>query len=127
MSTPSSTAWIGGTRASQRARWRAARRGGTAVTAVALTLLLGACSGPAPGVAADVAGERFVTLLLARLDPVNRTLLYTSAGHMPIYILDLLANRYGGSSALGKRVTRLVDTRRIWIVFMPRSNMVLVR
>jgi sigma-B regulation protein RsbU (phosphoserine phosphatase) len=38
--------------------------------------------------AADVGGEHFVTLLLARLDPDTRTLLYTGAGHLPGYILD---------------------------------------
>jgi hypothetical protein len=37
---------------------------------------------------------------------------------MPIYILDLLTNQYGRKSALGKRVTKLVDNRRTWIVFM---------
>jgi murein tripeptide amidase MpaA len=37
---------------------------------------------------------------------------------MAIYILDLLADRYGGSTALARKVTRLVDTRRTWIVFM---------
>jgi phosphoserine phosphatase RsbU/P len=38
--------------------------------------------------AADVGGEHFVTLLLARLDPDARTLFYTGAGHPPGYILD---------------------------------------
>jgi phosphoserine phosphatase RsbU/P len=38
--------------------------------------------------AADVGGDHFVTLLLARLDPDSRSLLYTGAGHMPGYILD---------------------------------------
>ena len=37
---------------------------------------------------------------------------------MPIYILDLLTSNYGKRSALGKRVTNLVDKRRTWIVFM---------
>jgi serine phosphatase RsbU (regulator of sigma subunit) len=37
--------------------------------------------------AADVGGHHFVTLLLARLDPRSRSLAYTSAGHMPGYIL----------------------------------------
>lgn len=40
------------------------------------------------------------------------------SAEMAIYILDLLSNQYGLSSPLGGRVTRLVDTRRIWIVFM---------
>ena len=40
------------------------------------------------------------------------------SAEMPIYILDLLADHYGKDSALGTRVTRLVDTRRTWIVFM---------
>jgi carboxypeptidase T len=40
------------------------------------------------------------------------------SGEMAIAALDLLASRYGGAGTLGKRVTRLVDTRRIWIVFM---------
>jgi serine phosphatase RsbU (regulator of sigma subunit) len=38
--------------------------------------------------AADVGGDHFVTLLLARLDPGARSLVYTSAGHMTGYILD---------------------------------------
>jgi serine phosphatase RsbU (regulator of sigma subunit) len=38
--------------------------------------------------AADVGGDHFVTLLLARLDPGSRSLVYTSAGHMTGYILD---------------------------------------
>ena len=37
---------------------------------------------------------------------------------MTIYILDLLASNYGGSSALARRVTAIVNTREIWIVFM---------
>jgi serine phosphatase RsbU (regulator of sigma subunit) len=37
---------------------------------------------------ADVGGDHFVTLLLARLDPGARSLVYTSAGHMTGYILD---------------------------------------
>ena len=39
-------------------------------------------------------------------------------GEMMIGILDLLANNYGRTTALGQRVTRVVNTRRIWIVFM---------
>ncbi|HJT31513.1 MAG TPA: SpoIIE family protein phosphatase [Pirellulales bacterium] len=37
--------------------------------------------------AADVADGRFVTVLLARLDPNERRLVYSSAGHQPAYIL----------------------------------------
>jgi hypothetical protein len=40
------------------------------------------------------------------------------SAEMAIAILDWLAGRYGGSTALAKRITKLVDTRRIWIVFM---------
>ena len=40
------------------------------------------------------------------------------SGEMPIYILDLLTNHYGRKTSLGKRVTKLVDRRRTWIVFM---------
>jgi carboxypeptidase T len=40
------------------------------------------------------------------------------SGEMPIYILDLLTSQYGRPSDLGKRVTRLVDKRRTWIIFM---------
>jgi serine phosphatase RsbU (regulator of sigma subunit) len=36
----------------------------------------------------DLATDHFVTLLLARLDPRTRSLVYTSAGHNPGYVLD---------------------------------------
>lgn len=39
-------------------------------------------------------------------------------GEMMIGILDLLADNYGKTTSLGQRVTRVVDTRRVWIVFM---------
>ena len=35
----------------------------------------------------DVGEERFVTMLLAKLDPEKRTLVYASAGHSPAFIL----------------------------------------
>jgi serine phosphatase RsbU (regulator of sigma subunit) len=38
--------------------------------------------------AADLDGGRFVTLLLARIDPKERTLMYASAGHVPGYLFD---------------------------------------
>jgi sigma-B regulation protein RsbU (phosphoserine phosphatase) len=37
---------------------------------------------------ADTEDERFVTLMLALLDPVRRTLVYASAGHNHGYVLD---------------------------------------
>ncbi len=37
--------------------------------------------------AEDVGSERFVTLLLAQIDPERRTLRYASAGHPPAYVL----------------------------------------
>jgi PAS domain S-box-containing protein len=37
---------------------------------------------------ADLSEGRFVTMLLARLDPRRRTLEYASAGHLPGYLLD---------------------------------------
>ena len=40
------------------------------------------------------------------------------SAEMPIYILDLLTRQYGKPTDLGKRVTKLVDKRRTWIVFM---------
>jgi len=40
------------------------------------------------------------------------------SGEMPIYILDLLSSQYGQSTDLGRRVTKLVDKRRTWIIFM---------
>lgn len=40
------------------------------------------------------------------------------SAEMPIYILDLLTNQYGRKTDLGRRVTRLVDGRRTWILFM---------
>ena len=36
----------------------------------------------------DIGDDHFVTLLLARLDPRTRSLVYTNAGHNPGYILD---------------------------------------
>jgi PAS domain S-box-containing protein len=36
----------------------------------------------------DIEGDRFITLLLARLDPVRRTFVYASAGHPTGYIFD---------------------------------------
>jgi PAS domain S-box-containing protein len=38
--------------------------------------------------AEDVGMERFVTLFLARLDPTSKSLVYTSAGHPPAYVLN---------------------------------------
>jgi PAS domain S-box-containing protein len=37
----------------------------------------------------DIEGDRFITLLLAKLDLRSRTLVYTSAGHATAYLLDL--------------------------------------
>jgi PAS domain S-box-containing protein len=39
-------------------------------------------------IANDIEGDRFITLLLARLDPVARTLTYASAGHSTGYVFD---------------------------------------
>jgi len=38
--------------------------------------------------ASDIDGDRFVTLLLVKLDPGNHTLVYASAGHETGYLLD---------------------------------------
>lgn len=38
--------------------------------------------------AEDVGTSRFITLFMARLDPVNRNFAYVSAGHPPGYLLD---------------------------------------
>jgi hypothetical protein len=35
---------------------------------------------------------------------------------MCLYMIDLLTDNYGKSTALGKRVTKLVNTREIWII-----------
>lgn len=40
------------------------------------------------------------------------------SGEMALYILRLLTNQYGKDTSLGRRVTRIVDTRRIWIIPM---------
>jgi sigma-B regulation protein RsbU (phosphoserine phosphatase) len=39
-------------------------------------------------IAHDIEGDRFITLLLARLDPAARTLTYASAGHSTGYVFD---------------------------------------
>jgi PAS domain S-box-containing protein len=39
-------------------------------------------------IAQDIEGDRFITLLLARLDPAARTLTYASAGHSTGYVFD---------------------------------------
>ena len=40
------------------------------------------------------------------------------SAELPIYILDLLANQYGRQTDLGQRITKLVNKRRTWVVFM---------
>jgi murein tripeptide amidase MpaA len=40
------------------------------------------------------------------------------SAEMPIYILDLLTNQYGKKTDIGRRVSKLVDKRRTWIIFM---------
>ena len=40
------------------------------------------------------------------------------SGEMPLYILRLLTGNYGKHTATGRRVTRIVDSRRIWIIPM---------
>ncbi|MFO7532283.1 MAG: M14 family metallopeptidase [Candidatus Limnocylindrales bacterium] len=40
------------------------------------------------------------------------------SAEMPLYILDLLTSKYGKTGRLGQRVTKLVNARRTWIVFM---------
>jgi phosphoserine phosphatase RsbU/P len=37
---------------------------------------------------ADLRGDQFVTLILARLDPQYNSLIYASAGHVPAYLLN---------------------------------------
>ena len=49
-------------------------------------------------------------------DGLHHAAEYMSA-EMTIYILDLLTSKYGGAGALGQRVTALVNTREVWIVF----------
>jgi sigma-B regulation protein RsbU (phosphoserine phosphatase) len=36
----------------------------------------------------DVDGDRFITMLLAKLDPRSRTLVYASAGHQTAFVID---------------------------------------
>jgi PAS domain S-box-containing protein len=50
----------------------------------------------------DLGSERYITLLLARLDPVRRTLTYTSAGHPPGHVL----RADGSVKAVLKRTSR---------------------
>jgi hypothetical protein len=40
------------------------------------------------------------------------------SGEMALYVLRMLAAQYGRDTDLGRRVTRIVDSRRIWIVPM---------
>ena len=40
----------------------------------------------------DVGKERFVTMLLAKIDPQSRTLVHASAGHTPAFVLDSAGN-----------------------------------
>lgn len=40
------------------------------------------------------------------------------SGEMPLYILRLLTGNYGKDTATGRRVTRIVNSRRIWIIPM---------
>jgi carboxypeptidase T len=40
------------------------------------------------------------------------------SAEMAIYIFDLLVGQYGADSALGTRITDIVNSREIWIVFM---------
>jgi carboxypeptidase T len=40
------------------------------------------------------------------------------SAEMTIHILDLLATNYGRATTLGRRVTRLVNSREVWIIFM---------
>jgi sigma-B regulation protein RsbU (phosphoserine phosphatase) len=42
--------------------------------------------------AEDVGSSRFITLFMARLDPVTRSLAYVSAGHPPAYVIDREGN-----------------------------------
>jgi murein tripeptide amidase MpaA len=51
------------------------------------------------------------------LDGLHHAREHLSA-EMTIDVLDLLAGNYGKSTSLGRRVTRLVDERRTWVVFM---------
>ncbi len=40
------------------------------------------------------------------------------SAEMPLYILQLLTSQYGRTTTLGKRVTHIVNSRRIWIIPM---------
>ncbi len=44
------------------------------------------------------------------------------SAEMSIYILDMLTRQYGKSSDVGRRVTKQVDGRRTWIVFMANPD-----
>jgi murein tripeptide amidase MpaA len=40
------------------------------------------------------------------------------SAEMPLYILRLLSTQYGKSGSLGERITRIVDSRRVWLIPM---------
>ncbi len=52
-------------------------------------------------IAQDMEGDRFITLLLARLDPRARTLTYSSAGHHTGYVFDAQGNVKRALTSLG--------------------------
>ncbi len=49
----------------------------------------------------DVDGDRFITMLLAKLDPRGNTLVFASAGHQTGYLLDAAANMKQSLSSTG--------------------------
>src|SRR4051794_25120024 len=69
--------------------------------------------------AAEVTRTPGTTVLMPEVlvDGLHHASEYMSS-EMTLNLLDVLPNNAGRDTPLGKRVSRILDTRRVWIVFM---------